>query len=98
MGVASRHVGHDDLGSGVSQVDPIHADVYLDGDVTHRHVTDVTDAADAADAASEPVRSRASLLLRAGMGSWRHAVMMKAILDPPVSMRGEAATMDPYGL
>ena len=87
--VSSRHVGNDDLGYGASHVDPVHSHAYVDGDVTHRHVEDVVD---------EPVVARANLLARTGLKSWKHAIMLKEIFDPPISMREQGTTIDPLNL
>ncbi|MEX2213732.1 MAG: hypothetical protein WD768_06370 [Phycisphaeraceae bacterium] len=87
--IASRHVGHDDLGSGASQVDPMHTDYYVDGDVSHRHVSDVIGDTPAA---------RAGLLAKTGLKSWKHAIMIKEILDQPISIREGGTTIDPLRL
>ena len=84
--VAGRRLGSLDLGRGVTEVDTYH----VPGDQTmehvHRHVPDAP-VLDAAAAGAKPGKSR---LLAAMQGrSWRDLMLLKEVLDPPLSERRE---------
>ena len=80
--VSSRKLGSLDLGRGATEIDTYH----VPGDQTMEHVhRHVADAPTAEPAGAPAAKSRLFSVMKTR--SWRDAVLMKEILDPPLSER-----------